>query len=453
VLVDASNYYGRLEWALQRAERSILIVGWDFDGRIRMCPDRSDCAPLGKFLLSLVQSKPQLEVHILVWSLAVVHAPSAPLPLLVGAPWQNHPRINVRLDRQHPLYAAHHQKIVCVDDTIAFCGGMDLTVQRWDTCGHDETHPNRLDPDGIAYQPIHDVQMVVAGDAARALSDVARERWQRAVGPAPAPVESAVDLWPDGLEPDHVNIPVAVARTSPGWNGAPSVDEIATLTADMLSSARQSIYIEAQYFTARPVRDWMEKSLAARRGPEIVIVAKRSLRGRMERLVMGSNRDRVIRRLRRADRHNRLRVYYAVVPGECGACEVSFHSKVVIIDDDIMRVGSSNLNNRSMGLDTECDLAIEAHDDETRRSIASIRERLLGEHLDATPAEVREAIAAQQSLIRAIDRLNRKPRGLRPFPETRFGGPMRSIFGTSLLDPSRPFEPLWWRNRERGKQT
>ena len=39
------------------------------------------------------------------------------------------------------------------------------------------------------------------------------------------------------------------------------------------------------------------------------------------------------------------------------------HSKVMIVDDTLLRVGSANLNNRSMGTDTECDLALEARND------------------------------------------------------------------------------------------
>jgi phosphatidylserine/phosphatidylglycerophosphate/cardiolipin synthase-like enzyme len=453
VLVDASDYYARLAGALQRAEQSILIVGWDFDGRIKLCPGDEECPMLGDFLLSLVEAKPQLEIHILVWSFAVIHAPSAPLPLIVGAPWQDHPRVHIRLDRKHPFYASHHQKLVCIDDALAFCGGMDLTVRRWDTCGHDETHPHRLDPAGAAYKPVHDVQMVVAGDAARAVADVARERWQRATGQVLTAIGHATDVWPDDLEPEHIDVPVGVSRTAPGWGDAPPVDEIAALTIDMLSVARQSIYIETQYFTSRAVRDWMVRSLAPRRGPEIVVIAKRSLSGNMERLVMETNRDRAVRRIRQADRHNRFRIVYPIVPGECGACEVSMHAKVMIIDDEIMRVGSSNLNNRSMGLDTECDLTIEARDDETRRAIAGVRDRLLAEHLDVSPEVVAETMGAQQSLIRTIDRLNHRARGLRPLPETRLGGPLGSIPGTWLLDPPRPFEPLWWLRRKRGRQS
>jgi phosphatidylserine/phosphatidylglycerophosphate/cardiolipin synthase-like enzyme len=189
--------------------------------------------------------------------------------------------------------------------------------------------------------------------------------------------------------------------------------------------------------------------LAARRGPEIAIVVKRTMNGLMERVVMGTNRDRVVRRLRLADRHNRLRVLYPVVPGRSGPCEVSVHSKVLIVDDEIVRIGSSNLNNRSIGLDTECDLAVEAHDDPTRRAIARIRNGLLAEHLGARPASVREACEAGHSLIGAIDRLNRNARGLRPLPERDIGGPLRSIPGTWLLDPSRPITPSWGPRKRR----
>jgi phosphatidylserine/phosphatidylglycerophosphate/cardiolipin synthase-like enzyme len=450
LLVDACDYFSRLADTLAQAERSILIIGWDFDGRIKLCPDQDQCPALGPFLRSLAEAKPELQIHILVWSLAVVHAPGAPLPLLVGQPWQDHPRINVRLDREHPVYAAHHQKIVCIDDSLAFVGGIDLTVRRWDTCGHDETLAFRTHPDGTTYDPVHDVQMIIAGDAARVLADVARDRWRCAT--QDASLKSQLprrELWPSSLEADFTDVPIGIARTAPAWRGNEAIGEIAQLTIDMLSAAESTIYLEAQYLTARLVRRWMEKSLASRHGPEIVVVLKRTLPGVLERLVMGGNRDRTLRRLRRADRHNRLRAFYPVVSGRTGACEVLMHSKVLIIDDRIIRVGSSNLNNRSMGLDTECDIVIDAQGDHHRHVISSLRDRLLAEHLDVAPDAVSAAIRSEQSLIRAIDRLNRGARGLRPFPERRFGGPLHSIAGTWLLDPPRPIEPLWWRLRAR----
>jgi phosphatidylserine/phosphatidylglycerophosphate/cardiolipin synthase-like enzyme len=448
LLIDAAKYFANLEWALRQAEHSILIAGWDFDGRIRLCPDDDGCPRLGDLLRSLVEAKPQLQIHILVWSFAVVHAPGAPLPLLVGAPWQEHRRIHLRLDRQHPFYAAHHQKIVCIDDAIGFCGGIDLTVRRWDTCEHNEMHSHRVDPAGEAYSPVHDVQMAVTGEAARDLGDVVRHRWRWATGELLDRVDGVHSLWPDGLESEHADVPVAISRTMPGWGEAPAVAEIVALTIDMLSAAKHSIYIETQYFTSRVMRDWMERSLSAPDGPEIVVVARRASPGMLERLVMDSNCDRVVRRLRRADRHNRFRIFYPVVAGESGECEVLVHAKVMIVDDAVMRIGSANLNNRSMGLDTECDLAIEATDETKRQTIARARDRLLAEHLDVNPKVLEETMSTEGSLIRTIERLNRNTRGLRPLPEKR-SGPMRSIPGTWLLDPSRPLEPRWWRRGRR----
>ena len=64
--------------------------------------------------------------------------------------------------------------------------------------------------------------------------------------------------------------------------------------------------------------------------------------------------------LGRSDRFGRLRVYTPVTAGEQ---PIYVHAKIMIVDDRLLRVGSSNLNNRSMGYDAECDLALEADDD------------------------------------------------------------------------------------------
>jgi phosphatidylserine/phosphatidylglycerophosphate/cardiolipin synthase-like enzyme len=80
------------------------------------------------------------------------------------------------------------------------------------------------------------------------------------------------------------------------------------------------------------------------------------------------------------------------------------HSKVVVVDDDLVFAGSSNLSNRSMVLDTECNLAIEARGSaRIRRSIAGIRERLLAEHLGVTPERIAGETARHGSLIAAIE--------------------------------------------------
>jgi phosphatidylserine/phosphatidylglycerophosphate/cardiolipin synthase-like enzyme len=442
VLVDAADYFCHLETSLQRARRSILIVGWDFDGRIRLCPDKEACdsPSLGETLRALVEEKPELEVRVLVWSTAVVHAPGAPLPLLFGTEWDDHPRIHVRLDTQHPIYGAHHQKIVCIDDTMAFAGGIDLTVERWDTNGHTETHPHRLNPDGSCYSPVHDIQMAVEGDAARALADLARERWRVATDEELGPAGQCDRCWPEALDPDFIDMPIAIARTCPAWGKTTAVREAAALTADCLRAAKSLIYIEAQYLTAASIGEILGERLQEPEGPEIVVIMTRSSHGAMEQLVMGENRDRLIRKLRSLDRYGRLRIFYPAVPGKDGECEIHIHAKLIIVDDDFIRVGSSNLNNRSMGLDTECDLAIEAQGSETRRTIVRLRNRLLAEHLDVSPGTVADTFAAEGSLIRTIEALNGNPRGLRALDRVPEEGPTVPMIGTAIFDPDEPLD-------------
>src|SRR5918997_6031104 len=159
-------------------------MGGFFDALIRLRPvvDDSHSPPLGELLRSLIEARPELEIRILVWSVAVVHAPGAATPLLLGAEWQDHPRIRLKLDTRHPIYAAHHQKIVCIDEALAFVGGIDLTVRRWDRPEHLPNDLARVSPEGVPYSPVHDVQMVVDGAAAKAVCALGRARWPKATG-------------------------------------------------------------------------------------------------------------------------------------------------------------------------------------------------------------------------------------------------------------------------------
>jgi phosphatidylserine/phosphatidylglycerophosphate/cardiolipin synthase-like enzyme len=448
--VDGAPYFAQLEDALRQAEHSILIVGWDFDGRIRLRPDldSSYSPPLGQLLRSLVEARPQLEIRILVWSVAVVHAPGAAAPLLLGADWQDHPRIHLKLDTKHPIYAAHHQKIVCIDESLAFVGGIDLTVRRWDRPEHLPNDPARVSPEGIPYSPVHDVQMVVNGAAAKAVCALGRDRWRKATGEKLERCPARDGLWPSSLRPDFVDTPVAIARTCPAWGKEPAVHEVAALIVDALRAAQDVIYIEAQYMTASYVGDALAESLAQEDGPEIIVLMTHSSRGLLERAVMGQNRDRLIRRLRRADRFGRLRVWYPQIAGDDGDEQVLVHSKLIIIDDEFIRVGSSNLNRRSVGLDTECDLAIEATTEAARRTIARVRNRLLAEHLGTDAETIAETVARTGSVIQSVEALNTAPRRLCPFEAMSDSGPARPVLGTRLLDPQGPMQPLWFLRRK-----
>ena len=440
-IVDGADYYLALKDVLPKAEKAVWIIGWDFDPDIRLDPRNSE-ERLGAFLLSLVEAKPELEIRILVWAMGPIYSGKS-LKLFSESGWSSHERIHLRFDSRHPLRGSHHQKIVVVDDRLAFVGGIDLTARRWDDQSHAASNPLRVSPDGTPYDPVHDLQAAVTGDAARDLGDLARRRWARATGEKQSRVAVPGELWPVNVDLALAGCQVALSLTEPGRGTRKSKRQAMRLTLDALSSAKQHIYMETQYLAFFGIADCLTRRLAEINGPEVVIVLTRASHGFIEKLIMGGNRDRLIRRLKRADRHGRLKVMYPVVPKDDGSeQDVLIHSKLLIIDDRFIRIGSSNLNNRSEGLDTEADLGVESGNESCSRSIAALRDTLLAEHLDATEDAVNEAMTRTGSLIRTIGELNVKPRGLRDMVVSVAEGEVEPVWGTDIADPARPFRPL-----------
>jgi phosphatidylserine/phosphatidylglycerophosphate/cardiolipin synthase-like enzyme/uncharacterized membrane protein YdjX (TVP38/TMEM64 family) len=409
VLVDAASYFSAVAAAFERAQRSILIIGWDVHGDIRLLrddPPEAPSATLTSLLDAAARRTRKLHVNVLDWDFAAIYAlDRQALPLLQFA-WRTHRRVHFRLDDEHPWGGSHHQKLVVIDDSIAFVGGIDLAANRWDTREHRLDDPRRVNPSGKPYGPFHDVQVAVDGDAAAALGDIARERWQRATGQRLTRPRTAGDVWPPDLAADFEDVMVGVARTDPAWEGRPAVREVATLYRDSIAAAKRSIYIENQYLTAAVVGDALVAKLLEEDGPDVVIVSTRVCVGWLEQATMGVLRCRLVRRLLEADRFGRLRVLYSAFTNRPDV-HVTVHAKVMIIDDVLFRAGSSNLNNRSMGLDTECDIAIEAEGrDDVRTAIAGVRNGLLAEHLGVDAEAVRGAVAETGSLVAAVDRLS-----------------------------------------------
>jgi phosphatidylserine/phosphatidylglycerophosphate/cardiolipin synthase-like enzyme len=442
-MVDGAAYFTALDEAFRAARRTIWIVGWDFNPDIHLRPDRPN-ETLGQLLRALVEANEALEVRILVWAMGPIYSGKS-LSLFSENSWSAHPRIHLRFDRRHAIRGSHHQKFVAIDDQLAFIGGIDLTHKRWDDPSHDPDNPLRVTPSGETYEPVHDLQAALSGSAAGMIGDLARRRWRHANGEDIAPISIEPDeaLWPASVSDDFGGCEVALARTEPGIRGRKSRREAMRLTMDAIASAKDSVYIETQYLASFEVGRLLAKRLAEPDGPEVVVIVTRLSHGFMEKIMMGANRDRLIRRLKRADRYGRFRALYPVVPDrQGGECDILVHAKLVVVDDRFIRLGSSNLNNRSEGLDTESDIAIEADSGACKGAILSLRDRLMAEHLDCTEQEVRAAVTRRASLVGAIEDLNVKPRGLRALDVDAHKGETEPVFGTGLVDPRKPFTPL-----------
>ncbi|HMR34421.1 MAG TPA: VTT domain-containing protein [Geminicoccaceae bacterium] len=391
LLIDGAAYFAALRAAIERARHGILILGWDIRADLLLDPEHSD-ETLRDLLDRVVATRPGLEVRILVWDWPVIYVLDRQ-----AMPWwhlglRTHDRIHFALDSCHPPVGSHHEKVVAIDGRLAFVGGIDLSAGRWDTPAHLPVEPYRSPVSGDNRPPCHDLCMMVEGPVAAAVEELALERWRRATGEtvAASRPEGADDtLWPPAVSPDLVDTAVAIARTRPAWRGDPGAREIEALLLAAIGEARAAIYIENQYLTT----DRVARALAARlrepAGPEVVIVTPKACEGPFETAVMDVGRVRLMRRLRRAaatpDRFRIMTV--EVEAGGTTAC-VNVHAKLLIVDDRLLCVGSANLANRSMGLDTECNLAVEAADSRTAQAIRAIRARLLAEHLEAEPAEV-----------------------------------------------------------------
>lgn len=455
-LVDGADYFRAFVAACESARRTIHIAGWDVNSRVRLLRDLPGPSPadeeryrLGPFLNNLARTRPELNIHILDWDFAMLYALERETLPVVKLGWSTHRRVRLVMDDAHPLTGSQHQKIVVVDDSLAFSGGLDLTHNRWDTPAHDPGDPRRVNPRGERYAPFHDVQILVDGEAAARLGELFRWRWEWATGKRlPAPALASPLPWPGGVPVDVRDSRIGISLTLPAFKGRKAVRQVERLFRDSIAAARKYIYIETQYFTSGAVCGFLCESLRRAEGPEIVLALPLKSPGWLEQGVMDGLRVSVLGRLGEADRHGRLRVYYPHVPGLNHGGSMHMHAKVMVIDDCFLRIGSANLSNRSMGLDSECDLSLECDPGDPdngplRASISGFLQRLLGEHLGKPPELVAQALAETGSLVASVEALRGEGRSLRPMerlaPEwldPEWLDP--DYLDPGLLDPEKP---------------
>jgi phosphatidylserine/phosphatidylglycerophosphate/cardiolipin synthase-like enzyme len=364
VHIDGAEALPAMQRAMMGARSHIYLANWFLSPDFRLVRgapgSRSGDGPTIRELLA--QLAERVDVRVLLWSGPPV--PWSPL----GRPEVKRTRdeltrgtrVHCLLDHhQRPMHA-HHEKILVIDDQVAFVGGIDPTDLRGDRCDSSE-HPLR---DGVGW---HDMAAELHGPAAADVAAHFRLRWHAVSGeslPLVHPGEKAgahdvqvIATIPQAIYP---SVPRGVYRVLEAYQRA-------------LSSAQHLIYIENQFL-------W---------SPEIVGVLRQKLLAPPEddfRLLMllpakaatgTDDTSGQLGSLLEADHDNRLfasTVYSHVGPQ---SRPVYVHAKLAIVDDLWLTVGSANLNDHSLFNDTEVNLAV--HDHEIARTT---RERLWAEHLE-----------------------------------------------------------------------
>ncbi len=439
LLIDGAAYFAALRQALLEARQSVLIMGWDVNSDISLDPE-AGAPPLKEFLNQLLRDRRKLQIRLLIWDWAFIYGFDRQFMPQLRFGIGGSRRLKFVFDGDHPPGACQHEKLVVIDGELAFCGGIDLTVGRWDTPAHRPDEPHRQLPNGTPKGPFHDCMLMVEGETARALDALARERWRRASGErVAAPAVRGHSPWPTAIEPWFEDARVGIARTRPQYDGQPAVREVEALYLGAIEQARRTVYIENQYLTVPAIAEALAARLEDAEGPEAVILGPTICEGPVETAVMDRGRARFLDRLRAADRTGqRLRAFYPVNAAAGEAVPINLHAKLMVIDDRLLVVGSANLANRSMGLDSECVLVLVAEDAAARRAVQRARDTLLAEHLGSPPEALAAARAEQGSLIAAVDALNGGPRRLEPLVIEKAALPPEVEAGVALTDIDEP---------------
>jgi len=434
LLIDGRDYYRAFYEAASSAKRSILLLGWQFDSDVALlrgpdAPEVLDPKELTMlhFLDRLCRERPELEVRVLAWDHSFVFALEREVLQSLVFDIQASDRFHFRTDSTAPLGGSHHQKVAIIDGRIAFFGSQDICQERWDDSAHIAANPLRIARSPEIYKPYHEVQVCVTGAPVRSLVDLFVERWKNATEEE---LDANALILPDASE--EIDVPCtlpmptatfALSRTMPELEGRRGIHEMRNLLVNAIGSAERFIYMETQYLTSCAMREALIARMQDRSRPalDIVVVLPHKPEKLKEELTVGLSQAAMLETLVKEAQPNghRLGVYnVAATEADHGADQlfVYIHSKLMIVDDRFMTIGSANFTNRSMTIDSEINASWEAKpsDYALRAAIRRMRVRLLLEHTGGR-ASVRELVRGTK-LVERLDHWTEGRSRLRKHP-------------------------------------
>jgi phosphatidylserine/phosphatidylglycerophosphate/cardiolipin synthase-like enzyme len=300
------------------------------------------------------------------------------------------------LDARFPAAGSHHQKSAIVQhngETIAYCGGIDLAGDRWDTRQHNND-PRRVREEWYGW---HDVHTRIRGPAVRDIEHNFRDRWNdsnypmRVPLPVSPPTQITGPLPPVSSAPGthHVQVLRTCACTSRQYPTFAPNGEFTCLAGyrKAIRRATNYIYIEDQYLVFDEIARELAAALA-RIQKLIIVVPHHNTETWSQAFNWHQNN---FLRILRAVHPGKVHVYHLIQPAT--GQPIYVHAKVMLIDDIYAVIGSANINRRSMTHDTELAVAIidAALDAGICRFARDLRRNLWGEHLGLSASDPRLA--------------------------------------------------------------
>ncbi len=415
LLIDCANFYRALHRAITNAQHSIFILGWEIDSQTRLLrgeeEKKSTIPSIAVELLNWkAHQNSEIKIYLSRWDASVVFIKDR--DLLPEFVWTSNTPENVHicLDGQIPMGGSQHQKVILIDDELVFTGGMDIARQRWDEREHRIIEPERQDILG-PYGPYHDVQIMMDGPITLDFAELVRERWKKAVDYNAIPIRpitsdnliNPVPSWPSQFKARSLNIECSISRTIPRLDEQEPVQEIRQMYLDLIAQAQNFIYIENQFLTSEEIARALNQRLTEQPQLKVLLVSSYEPQGVFERESFWAGRIDFKKILEKNISTERVRLTYPCIKDVNGNSFFKrIHSKVLVVDDTFLTIASSNLNHRSLILDSECDISLMAESAEQKKFISSVRNDLIAEHTSHNLKQVAEILDGQFSLDQLI---------------------------------------------------
>lgn len=442
LLMDSESYFVALRKSLENAKDEVLILGWDLWPKVKLtrryAKPSADTEQLTTLLQTIAADRPSLQIKILVWKAPIfVRMDRAPeTRRLKNADLPDN--IQFYRDDHLPINASHHEKLVVIDRSIAFLGGIDLTKGRWSQIHH-PLHRTRVDNDPDTENVRHDVQLCLAGHrCAQALASHFGRRWRLVTGDVLPDLSidpgRAAEVWPTPLAAHWQDIDITLSRTVGAYKNQPAIREIEALYIAAIHQAETFIYIENQYLTSASICDALANKLRENSALKVLIIGPREAGGTIEKITMNKGRHDFWSALQAVGLDRQIRIVYPNVQDVAERIRpIYVHSKLMIVDDRILIVGSANISNRSMGLDTELAMTISAATDAERQIIRDRRNHLLARHTGSRPEVIDEVLDMDPFLMAEI--AGDRNRNLIDLPNSAFEHSKLSSILNWLFDP------------------